>query len=189
VKRHGNRVAYGLFAKGASEGIRIERNLLVCTPGGISQPGERIGISVGGGGTDPEVCRDRTCQAHEHRDGLAANNVIAHCNDAGVDVNRGVDVRVAHNTLINTAGITVRAGSRAELDGNLVEGRVWRRDGSRVDQRGTTPLGQWLDTAAAAALQWQWQQAPNPGPLAAGLSTDFNGQSRAGHYAPGALLP
>jgi hypothetical protein len=189
VKRHGNRVAYGLFAKGASEGIRIERNLLVCTPGGISQPGERIGISVGGGGTDPEVCRDRTCQAHEHRDGLAANNVIAHCNDAGVDVNRGVDVRVAHNTLINTAGITVRAGSRAELDGNLVEGRVWRRDGSRVDQRGTTPLGQWLDPAAAAALQWQWQQAPNPGPLAAGLSTDFNGQSRAGHYAPGALLP
>jgi hypothetical protein len=96
---------------------------------------------------------------------------------------------VAHNTLINTAGITVRAGSRAELDGNLIEGRAWRRDGSVVEQRGTTPLGQWLDPAAAAALQWQWLQPVASGSSVTDISTDFNGQLRAGHYAPGAILP
>src|SRR5690606_25655242 len=56
IKAGGNGVSYGLFAKGASEGIRIERNLLVCTPSDISQPGERVGVSIGGGLTDPAVC-------------------------------------------------------------------------------------------------------------------------------------
>lgn len=189
VKTQGNRVAYGLFAKGASEDIRIERNLVVCTPQGISQPGERVGISVGGGGTDPQVCRDGACRSFEHRGGLAANNVVAHCNDAGVDVNRGVDVLVAHNTLINTAGITVRAGSSARLQANLVDGGSWRRDRSVVDERDAATLARWLDPAAARALQWQWRRAPLDGSAATGISTDFNGQSRAGHSAPGALLP
>ena len=34
--------------------------------------------------------------------GLAANNVVAHCNDAGIDVNRSSQIALAHNTLINT---------------------------------------------------------------------------------------
>ena len=188
VKTGGNRVAYGLFAKGASEGIRIERNLLVCTPTGISQPGERVGVSLGGA-SDPAVCRDGNCSAYEHRGGLAANNVIAHCNDAGLDVNRGRSVRLAHNTLINTAGITVRAGSRARVVNNLVEGGVWRRDTSDIEEWGTVPLARWLDPGPAQALIWRWRNPAQGDAIFPGtLADDFNGELRHRHYTPGALL-
>ena len=45
-------MAYGVFMKGASAQGRIERNLIICTTQDISQPGNRIGLSFGGGGTD-----------------------------------------------------------------------------------------------------------------------------------------
>lgn len=188
VKSQGNRVAYGLFAKGASQGARFERNLVVCTPSGISQPGERVGIALGGR-TDPSVCRDQSCQAYEHRGGLAANNVVAHCNDAGLDVNQGHGVRLVHNTLINTAGITVRAGSSAQLLDNLVQGRVWRRDGSSVDEWNTAPLARWLEPAPAQSLIWHWRSPAQVGASFPGTwADDFNGKLRHRHYTPGALL-
>lgn len=188
VKAGGNGVSYGVFAKGASEGVRIERNLVVCTPSGISQPGERVAVALGGS-TDPGLCRDGRCGAFEHRGGLAANNVIAHCNDAGLDVNRGHAVRLAHNTLINTAGITLRAGSSARLVNNLVEGGVWLRDGSELEELGTEPLQRWLDPDAAQALIWRWRQPAAEGAIFPGtLAEDFNGELRHRHYTPGALL-
>lgn len=83
----------------------------------------------------------------------------------------------------------MRAGSSARLQANLVDGGSWRRDRSVVDERDAATLARWLDPAAARALQWQWRRAPLDGSAATGISTDFNGQSRAGHSAPGALLP
>ena len=125
VKRDGNQVSYAMFMKGASEGGRFERNLVICSPREISRPGERVGISFGGGTTDPAVCRTGGCQNFEHRGGFATNNIIAHCNDSGLDINHSSMITFAHNTLINTSGIVLRRNSAdAMVYGNLVDGAI-----------------------------------------------------------------
>ena len=187
-KRHGNQVAFGLFMKGASEGGRIERNLVVCSPTDISAPGVRVGISFGGGGTGATFCRDGSCQAFEHRHGLAANNIVAHCNDTALDVNHATHITLAHNTLINTSGVGVRqAPAQARLHGNLYEGVARARDGTTLEPHHNEPLrpqGHFLD---ADALQLQWQNPPEKAPTANGVVDDFYGQQRAPFSRPGAL--
>ena len=133
VHAGGNQVSYGVFMKGAGTQGRIERNLIVCTSKHISQDGNRIGMSWGGGGTAAGyACRDQIC-ASEHAGGLAANNVVAHCNDAGIDVNRSSQIALAHNTLINTAGVLIRGQSEeVRIYGNLLDGQIQSKDGVRV---------------------------------------------------------
>ncbi|HTJ96181.1 MAG TPA: right-handed parallel beta-helix repeat-containing protein [Rhodocyclaceae bacterium] len=134
-KSDGNQVAYGVFMKGASQYGRIERNLVVCSEHDISQTGVRVGISIGGGGTGHEFCRDKRCDT-EHSHGVVANNIVAHCNDFGIDVNRSNQTLIAHNTLINTSGIDVRQSiSSAVIEGNLLEGRIRSRDGALIDSQ------------------------------------------------------
>lgn len=189
VKRDGNKVSYGLFMKGASEGGRIERNLVICSPGGdISRPGARVGISFGGGGTGPATCRHQGCETHEHRLGLAANNIVAHCNDTGLDVNRSSQILLAHNTLINTSGIGARGGSaQARLYGNLYEG-VARARGGAVLQADMNDV---LDPSAtflnADDLQLQWRRAPGKIPSLDLVPHDFHQQTREPATLPGAL--
>ncbi len=133
VKSGGDRISYGVFMKGAGKSGRIERNLLVCTPKDISQAGVRVGISFGGGGSDPAFCRDRACLS-EYVEGVVANNIVAHCNDFGIDVNASRDIVIAHNTLINTAGIDVRGASTAvSIYANVLEGQIRARSGSKAD--------------------------------------------------------
>ncbi len=132
VKAQGDKVSYGVFMKGAGRSGRIERNLVVCTPKSISQAGVRVGISFGGGSSDRAFCRDGSCAA-EHVNGLAASNVIAHCNDFGIDVNNSTGISVIHNTLINTAGIDMRgARASASIQGNLLEGRIRHAAGAQA---------------------------------------------------------
>lgn len=187
VKAHGNQVSYGLFAKGASEDARFERNLVVCTPSGISQPGVRVGISFGGGGTDPGACRSERCAAHEHRGGLAANNIVAHCNDVGLDANRAQDIQLLHNTLVNTAGIGARNGSGVRLRANLSDAGVWVRDGSRVDRQLDARLAEFFDPALARALQWRAQPATANAGIPAFADTDFHRIRRSEIAIAGAL--
>ena len=135
VKAGGNGISYGVFMKGGGHAGRIERNLLLCSGHDISAPGSRVGVSFGDGGTGPAFCRDGRCAA-EHLDGLVANNVIAHCNDFGIDVFRSPRTVVAFNTLINTAGIDVRhAPATAQVYGNLLEGRIRARHGAQLSQQ------------------------------------------------------
>lgn len=189
AKGQGNRVAYGLFMKGASEGGRIERNLVICSPTDVSRPGERVGISFGGGGTQPAaVCRSDGCAAFEHRHGLAANNVVAHCNDAGLDINRASDIVLAHNTLINTAGFSARrAPTQGRLLSNLFEGNISARDGAALglEWNAHAPLTRVFVNPDALLLQWF--EPPETIPSRTFVTNDFQGLSRQDATLPGAL--
>jgi len=116
--------SYGIFMKGGGSGGRIERNLVICAAQGVSSRGTRLGISFGGGLTGPSYCRDQLCRT-EHENGLARANIVANCNDAGLDVNHATSITLEGNVLVNTAGINVRGTSpAARLIGNLGDGSV-----------------------------------------------------------------
>jgi parallel beta-helix repeat protein len=178
VKGDGNRVSYGLFMKGNSQGGVIERNLVICTPEAISQPGVRVGISLGGGGTGEDFCRDKNCR-FEHRSARVTNNIVAHCNDSGIDVFKSSDILIAHNTLINTSGINVRgAESSARVIGNLLDGSIRSRHGASIQQE-RNEVGDtrgFFSDADALNLSWSGVREPVEG--LADVSSDFCGQSR-----------
>lgn len=182
------RPSYGVFMKGASEGGRIERNVVVCTRSGVSQPGQRVGISLGGGGTGTQFCRDGRC-AFEHRGGLVANNVVAHCNDAGVDISKAVGSLVLHNTLINTVGVNLRnPPADAEVLRNVLDGGIYARQDARATQAenltGATPD---LFTGADA-LQLTWRHLPEAlYPRHGRVPDDFCGRPRPSASPAGAI--
>lgn len=179
-------VSYGIFMKGGGQRGRIERNLVVCTPAGISQPGQRIGISLGGGSTGAESCRERPCLT-EHRDGVVANNVVAHCNDAGLDVNRATGAELRHNTLINTAGILVRGDpSSAMVRANLFDGALRVRPPAQASALHNAGLSAAEALADADRLDLAWRRRPDPVP-SADEATDFCGRPRGPQSLPGAL--
>ncbi len=121
--------SYGIYMKGGGRGGRIERNLVVCQLTLQNSPGTRVGISIGGGRTGPAYLRSPDAQS-EHDDALVANNMVAHCNDFGIDVNASTNARIAFNTAINTYGIDIRnAPASAAVYGNLVEGHIRARNG------------------------------------------------------------
>lgn len=188
VKRDGNKISYGLFMKGASEGGRIERNVVICTPSNISGPGVRVGISFGGGSTGPAYCRDGSCQTYEHRLGLAANNIVAHCNDTGLDVNQSRQIVLAHNTLINTSGVATRGPlAQARFYGNLFEGVARARDGSKITTEFNEVLRHGSTFMSTDELLFDWRQAPERVPTFKSLQDDFYRLPRAAGSLPGAV--
>lgn len=140
VKRGGDRTSYGAFAKGGAQRTVFERNVVLCEQALRGEPGKRIGLSFGGGGTGKPYCRDRRCIV-EHEDGLMRANLVAGCSDVGVYLNRAAGTHLVDNTLLDTAGIQVRfPASGATLDGNLVDGPI------RGDEGGVLRLGENLAT-------------------------------------------
>jgi hypothetical protein len=189
VKEGGDRIAYGLCVKGGGSAARIERNLIVCTPERLSQPGLRVGISLGCGVTGERFCRDGRCET-ELTDSVVANNVVAHCNDFGIDLNRVRGVQVAHNTLVNTEGIDARhASTRAVAVGNLVEGRVRARDGAVIEEQDNLLIGS-LDALLNAphALDLRWLEASNRARPTPETGRDFCGRQRPPFSPPGATV-
>ncbi len=144
IKDGGDRVSYGAFAKGAASGTVFERNVVICEQTLHGRPGQRVGLSFGGGGTEKPYCRDGKCIT-EHDGGIMRANLVAGCSDAGIYVNSGAGTRLLDNTLVDTAGVQVRfPESSAELDGNIIDGPVTQRDGALLR------LGDNLDTPVAA---------------------------------------
>ena len=187
IKGDGDKISYGMFMKGAGRGGRIERNLIVCTPQDISQPGSRVGLSFGGGGTGKAYCRDQRCDA-EYTAGLAANNIVAHCNDFGIDVNQSSAIVIAHNTLINTAGIDVRRGpASAQAYGNLLDGRIRQRDGGQLKSEMNELLSMQAIYANADALELGCRKHLDNVPSIALVPKDFNSQARSDGTLAGAL--
>ena len=135
VKAAGNGISYGVFMKGGGRAGGSSA-IWCCAAATTSPPLARVSVlSFGDGGTGPVFCRDGRCDA-EHVGWLVANNVVAHCNDFGIDVFKSPGTVVAFNTLINTAGIDVRhAPATAQVYGNLLDGRIRARDGAQLSQQ------------------------------------------------------
>jgi hypothetical protein len=187
VKRGGNGLSYGMFMKGGGRGGRIERNQIVCTPSGVAQAGQRVGLSIGDGGTGAAYCRSVGCDT-EHSDAIVSNNLVAHCNDVGIDVARSRNSRVLHNTLVNTAGILLRNPPiDARVDANLLDAGVRGRIGSTLsegDNLSARDLGDHL--VDPDALDLRWRRAPPLVSTASDVVDDFCARPRPRMSPPGA---
>jgi len=142
VKADGNQVSYGAFAKGGGRNNVFERNIVWCEQALRGLPGQRVGLSLGGGGTGQTSCRDGRCITEQEGSVLRANLVVG-CSDAGIYLNGAAASKVVDNTLVDTTGIDVRyPTSSAIVDGNLVDGPVRARDGAIVHlgENRATPL-------------------------------------------------
>lgn len=129
IKGGGDRISYGVFAKGGGSHNVFEQNIVLCEDRFRGTPGQRIGMSLGGGGTGKPYCRDRRCIT-EQDDSVLQSNLVASCSDDGIYLNAAARSKIVHNTLVDTGGITVRfPESSANIDGNLVDGIIRSRDG------------------------------------------------------------
>ena len=169
IKAGGDRISYGAFAKGGGSGNLFERNLVWCEQTLAGQPGQRVGLSLGGGGTGKPYCRDGRCITEQERGVLRANLVVG-CSDVGIYLNRAADTRIEDNTLVDTAGIDVRfATSSARIDGNLVDGPIRSRDGGLLHLGDNRDAGLWRSYAglhpvralfvAPAGADFRWNDA------------------------------
>ena len=124
IKGGGDRISYGAFVKGGGSDNLLERNVVLCEADLKGAPGQRVGLSLGGGGTEKPFCRDRKCIVEQDHS-IIQSNLIAHCSDDGIYVNRAASSKLVHNTLIDTGGINVRfPASSADVVGNAVDGII-----------------------------------------------------------------
>lgn len=145
IKGEGDRTSYGGFAKGAGSGNRFVGNTVLCEYTLRDVPGRRVGLSLGGGGTNAASCRDERCIVEQER-GVLESNLIAYCSDNGIYLNRASQSLVRHNSLIDTAGILLSfSETSADLDGNLVDGPISvRGDGILRDNGNMSTHVGWL---------------------------------------------
>ncbi|WP_210736058.1 right-handed parallel beta-helix repeat-containing protein [Massilia sp. Mn16-1_5] len=192
VKAWGDRISYGAFAKGAAERTVFERNMVLCEAALSGQPGQRIGLSFGGGGTGKRYCRDARCIT-EHAGGSMRANLVAGCSDVGIYLNSASGTQLVDNTVLDTAGVQVRfPTSSATLAGNLVDGPLRADEGGvlRGEDNLSTAIP-WLYLgrhpqrslfADPARLDLRWRDdAPqrNAGAPAPGLCESERGKQRA----------
>ena len=196
IKTAGDGVSYGAFAKGAGKGNVFERNIFWCEQRLRGHPGQRVGVSLGGGGTDQAYCRDGRCIV-EQQDGVIRDNLIASCSDAGIYLNSAAASAIGHNTVVDTAGVDVRyPTSSADIAGNLVEGPIRSRDGGVVrlaQNHATSLLWPYLGVHPVRSLFRDWERADlawrddAPGPAPVTDRPDLCGAARTGQSAVGAF--
>ena len=181
-KAQGNNISYAAFLKGNSRDGLFEQNLVVCEA--LHSGGIRLGLSLGGGGSNPpRICEEGTCTP-EHQGGTLRNNIIANCPaDVGIYINEGAGTKLYNNTLINTTGIDVRfESSDAEVRNNLLDGRIRDRNGAR-SARSTNltqaALGDWLaDPGALDLALVDGASLVDQGEALASVVDDFCGRTR-----------
>ncbi|MFZ6648516.1 right-handed parallel beta-helix repeat-containing protein [Undibacterium sp. TJN25] len=194
IKGDGNKVSYGAFAKGAGIDNRFEENIVICEHRLKGLPGARVGLSFGGGGTGKEYCRDKRCIT-EHERGTMQANLIMSCSDEGIYINRSATSKLIHNTLVDTSGIAVRfPESSADLEGNLVDGRILGRDGGILrgeDNIETSVASLYIGRhgvrqlfAGASHLDFAWASTPPRRKAAQPGILDLCGGPRPGQPPP-----
>jgi len=198
VKAGSNRVSYGAFAKGGGRDNVFEQNVVVCEDKLRGAPGQRVGLSLGGGGTGAGACRDGRCITEQDASTLRAN-LIASCSDDGIYLNRSATSRIIDNTLLDTAGITVRfVESSADVEGNLVDGLIRAANGALLHARdniSTSPVWLFLGRHPArelfidaGALDLRWHgQPPRRASVSETAGRDMCGQRRAAQPVYGAF--
>jgi parallel beta-helix repeat protein len=197
IKSGGNRVSYGAFAKAAGQHNSFERNVVLCEHNLEGKQGTHVGISLGGGGSDPKIRRDGGRSGLEQDGSRVSDNLIAFCSDAGIYLNRSGDSQVDHNTLLDTSGIIVRfPESSARLDENIVDGIISIRDGASASSKANlvaSLLGLYLGLHSPrrlfsdpAHLDLTWKGAAPLGPES-DSRPDLCGTKRALHAVVGAF--
>jgi hypothetical protein len=142
VKGEGDRISYGAFVKGGGGGNVLEQNIVLCEARLQGMAGQRVGLSLGGGGTGKQYCRDGKCITEQDQSIIRAN-LIASCSDDGIYLNNAAGSRIMHNTLVDTGGVQARfAGTSADIEGNLIDSAIRARDGAllRAQDNLTTPI-------------------------------------------------
>ena len=189
---------YGAFMKGEGEGTVIERNVVLCEWKLLRPRSPTIGLSIGGGATFPDsLKRQLGALGVEQVAGVIRDNLVAFCNDVGIYVNKGQRSLIAHNTLLDTAGIGVRfAESSAEVVGNVVDGAILARDAALLRERdnlGTPLLGLFVGLHPVrdlfrdvARLDLRWRERPAQVTIAE-WRADLCGVERMGRAMPGAF--
>lgn len=197
IKGSGDRISYGAFAKGAGANNVFEQNVVVCEARLKGAPGQRVGLSLGGGGSGKDYCRDRKCIT-EQEQGVIRANLIASCSDDGIYLNNAAASKLVHNTLLDTGGIQVRfAASSADIEGNLVDGGIRWRDGAivRLDDNRSTPIALLYAGyhparalfAAPGVFDLQWDGKAPRRSAAGALTPDLCGAARPATPAYGAF--
>jgi hypothetical protein len=193
IKGEGDRVSYGAYFKGGGRENRFERNIVLCEQALQGHPGQRVGLSLGGGGSGAPFCRDRKCITEQDA-GVIEANLIASCSDVGIYVNKSAMSRITHNTLLDTAGIDVRfPESSADIDGNLIDGRIHARNdgvvrpGDNIDSAAASIYLGWhrvrrlFNDTASMDLSWR-DGAPARSPGAPALDLCSDGAGVRPHY-------
>lgn len=197
IKASGDRISYGAFAKGGGADNLFEQNVVICEHRLRGMRGQRIGLSLGGGGTGKEYCRDGKCIT-EQTGGILRANLVASCSDDGIYLNAAARSSLLHNTLVDTGGITVRfPESSATIDGNLVDGIIRSRDGGLLrlgDNRFNAAASLYLGLHPVRALfreplafDFGWRDEPAERKLQAGAVPDLCGAPRSGQPRLGAF--
>jgi hypothetical protein len=188
IKQEGDGISFGAFAKGSGSHNVFEQNIVWCERRLHGAPGQRVGLSLGGGATGAPYCRDQRCIT-EQNDSVIQSNLIISCSDNGIYLNSAARSKILQNSLIDTDGVVVRfATSSADVEGNLVEGAIRSRNG------GIVRLNDNLDSSIAG-LYVGLHAAPGEASLAArpprrkttsAMPPDLCGQPRPATPAYGA---
>jgi hypothetical protein len=197
VRADDGQPTYGAFVKGAGEDNVMERNLVVCEWKLRGVAGEHIGLSLGGGGTDPGARREEGRSGLEQLGGVIRDNLIASCSDDGIYLNRAARSVVDHNTLLDTAGVDARfVETSAVVTANIVDGAIRARD--RATLRAEDNAVPFLLSLFAgwhrqrgffadpATLDLTWRKQPDRLPDS-DPRIDLCGRQRGGESVPGAF--
>jgi hypothetical protein len=184
-KSSDDKVSYGISLKGNSANAVIERNLILCD--WKHSGGARFALSLGGSGSDAELCDGGTCTV-EHSDGMIRNNVLLNCTQGeGITLNRAKDTRIYNNTLANTGGIDIRHSlSSADIRNNIISGDVRDHDGANHTEANNLIVPQpymlqdvFVDHANAVFRLKNERVVMGQGRRIAAVTDDFCGRRRA----------
>jgi hypothetical protein len=139
AKGEGDNISYGAFLKGGGRQGVIERNLVICE--WKHAGGYRIGLSLGGGGTDRAVMAPGV--EDEHQDGILRNNIVANCPNAeGIYLNKAARSKVYNNTVYNAYGILARyRAAPSTARNNVISGALVTKLDGALDGTGNIETG------------------------------------------------
>ncbi len=199
IKQDGDGISYAGFAKGGGRDNRFEANLVLCEYRLRGEPGMRVGLSLGGGGTNPPDCRDHRCIT-EQEVGVVRDNLIAFCSDDGLYLNRASGSIVVQNTVLDTAGLGLRGEETSgRFAGNLLDGGVRAREGADLEYAGNRiggrfgayfgrhPVRGLFRDVDALDLAWQGRAPVGDFPAEDVGANDLCGRARSGLSVQGAF--